>query len=216
MTERLRVVIVDDHDLFAQGLALLLSMRAGDQFDVRGHTTLVEEAADLVERSEAELAIVDLAMPPLGGAAAIRQIKLRRPGTRVLALSGADDVELAEEALRAGADGYLPKSAEPAVLVAPLLAIAAGFDVLEDKVVRAILSSSRRPPADLLDRLGPQDLQLWQLLSRGLENADVARRMLVSERTVKRMVASLLNKIGVGTRVEAAALAGRCGLLDRD
>lgn len=214
MSDRLRVVIVDDHELFAEGLALLLSAKAGDRFEVCGHTTRVEEAATLFERSNADLAIVDLSMPPLGGVAAIRHIKVRWPDARVLALSGADDVDLAEEAIRAGADGYLPKSADPAVLAAPLLTIAAGFHVLEDKLVDAILNASRKPPGDVLDKLGPQDLQLWQLVSRGLENADIARRMLVSERTVKRMTASLLNKVGASSRVEAAALAGRYGILD--
>lgn len=214
MSDRLRVVIVDDHELFAEGLALLLSAKAGDHFEVCGHTTRVEEAAALYESAQADLAIVDLSMPPLGGAAAIRQIKSRWPQARILALSGADDVELAEEALRAGADGYLPKSADPAVLMAPLLTIAAGFDVLEDKLVETILNAARKPPREVLVRLGPQDLQLWQLVSRGLENAEIASRMLVSERTAKRMTASLLNKVGASSRVEAAAMAGRYGLLD--
>ncbi|MGH3466455.1 MAG: response regulator [Thermocrispum sp.] len=214
MTDRLRVVIVDDHDLFGQGLALLLSAKAGERFEVGGHTTRVEEAAALAERCQADLAIVDLAMPPLGGAAAIRQIKKRSPTTRILALSGAEDMELAEEAIRAGADGYLPKSADPEVLIAPLLTIAGGFCVLDPRLVDVMLNASRKPSRELLERLGPRDLQLWQLMSRGLENTDIARRMLVSERTAKRMVASLLNKIGATNRVEAASLAGQFGLLD--
>ena len=86
------VVIVDDHELFAQGLALLLSREWGGLFTVAGQTTRVEEAADLVARCDADVAIVDLSMPPLGGVAAIRHIKARHPRTRVLALSGTDDV----------------------------------------------------------------------------------------------------------------------------
>ncbi|MPY78527.1 MAG: response regulator [Actinophytocola sp.] len=216
MNDRLRVVIVDDHDLFGQGLALLLSAKAGERFEVAGHTTRVEEAAPLVERTGAELAIVDLAMPPLGGAAAIRQIKRLHPDTRVLALSGADDRELAVAALHAGADGYLPKSADPETLVAPLQTLAAGFAVLEHRLLTAILGAPRTVPPELLSRLDPQEVRLWQLLSRGIDNAEIARRMLVSERTAKRMVASVLHKIGTSNRIEAAALAGRYGLLDRE
>ncbi|WP_223843089.1 response regulator transcription factor [Amycolatopsis methanolica] len=212
---RLVVVDVDDHDLFARGLALLLTTNAGDRFEVGGTTTHVEEAPALVESCAADLALVDLAMPPLGGAAAIRQIKRRHPATRVLALSGSDDLELAEQALRAGADGYLTKSADPEVLVAPLLTVAAGFRVLEGELLDVLLTTARKPPEALLDALDSQDLRLWALLARGLETQDIANRMLVSERTAKRMVASLLNRIGAANRVEAAGLAGAYGLLDQ-
>jgi DNA-binding NarL/FixJ family response regulator len=211
---RLVVVIVDDHELFARGLALLLSTNTGDRFEIGGLTTHVEEAAALVDSCGADLAIVDLAMPPLGGTAAIRQIKRRFPATRVLALSGSDDLDLAEQALRAGADGYLTKSADPEVLVAPLLTVAAGFRVLEEDLLDVLLTAARKPPESLLDGLGSQDMRLWTFLARGLETGDIANRMLVSERTAKRMVASLLNKIGAANRIEAAGLAGTYGLLD--
>lgn len=214
--ERYVVVIVDDHELFAQGLALLLKHRWSELFEVAGHTTHVEEAADLVVSSGADLAIIDLAMPPLGGVAAIRQVKAVRPQTKVLALSGSGDVGLAEQALRAGADGFLPKTAQPDALVAPLRTIAAGLRVVDDTVLEALLLSARKPPAELVDRLGAQDTRLWTMLATGMETVDIARRMLVSERTAKRMVASLLQKLGVGNRVAAAALAGRYGLLDDD
>lgn len=207
------VVIVDDHELFAQGLALLLGREWGGLFTVGGQTTRVEEAADLAVRCDADVAIVDLSMPPLGGVAAIRHIKARHPRTRILALSGTDDVGLAEEALRAGADGFLPKTARPEALAGPLWTIAEGVRVVDGAVLDALLSSTRQRP-EMLDRLSIQDLKLWGLLATGMETADLADRMLVSERTAKRMVAALLNKLGVTNRVAAAAMAGRYGLLD--
>jgi DNA-binding NarL/FixJ family response regulator len=210
----LTVVIVDDHELFAQGLALLLAGKAGDRFAIGGLTTRVEEAATLVESQAADLAIVDLAMPPLGGAVAIQQIKRRRPATKVVALSGSDDLGLAERALRAGADGYLPKSADPDVLLAPLLTVAGGLRVMHGPLLDSLLASARRPPDELLERLDSQDRTLWVLIARGLENSDIATRMFVSERTAKRMVAALLHKLEVTSRVEAAGLAGHYGLLD--
>lgn len=209
-------MIIDDHDLFSQGLALLLAAKAGATFDIGGRTAYVEEAVAMVERHQADIAIVDLAMPPLGGAAAIRQIKKHCPETKVLAISGAEDLELAEQALRAGADGYLPKSADPDVLAAPLLAIMGGFRVLDPRLSDALLSASRNPPEGLLDQLSAQEINLWRLLSRGLETTGIARRMLVSERTAKRLVASLLQKIGATNRIKAAGLAGQYGLLDTD
>ncbi|GJF06799.1 response regulator transcription factor [Pseudonocardia sp. D17] len=208
------VVIVDDHALFAEGLALLLESRAGADFLVAGSTTAGEEAVALVGRHGADIAIVDLALPPLGGVETIRRVKAAYPATRVLALSGTEDLELAAAALRAGADGYLGKSADPEVLVAPLLAMVAGVRVLRPELLDALLAAADRPADGLLDRLGDRDVELWTMLARGLETSEIARPLLVSERTAKRMIASLLHKLGAANRIEAAALAGRAGLLD--
>jgi len=212
--KKIVVVIVDDHELFAQGLALLLSREWGELFAVGGQTTYVEEAADLVAGCDADVAIIDLTMPPLGGVAAIRHIKARLPKTRILALSGTDDPGLAEEALRAGADGFLPKTARPEALAGPLWTIAEGLRVMDGTLLDALLSNTRKPPRALLDRLSDQDVRLWTLLATGMETGDIAQRMLVSERTAKRMVAVLLAKLGVTNRVAAAAMAGRFGVLD--
>ncbi|HEV7471684.1 MAG: hypothetical protein QOJ30_4774 [Pseudonocardiales bacterium] len=208
------VVIVDDHALFAQGLALLLESRAGETFRVAGSATTGEQATALVGKHRADIAIIDLALPPLGGVETIRRVKAAYPDTRVLALSGTEDLSLAAAALRAGADGYLAKSADPEVLVAPLLAMVAGVKVVRAELLDALLAAADRTADGLVDRLGPRDIELWTLLARGLETAEIARPMLVSERTAKRMIASLLHKLGVANRIEAAALAGRCGLLD--
>ncbi|OBF25112.1 response regulator transcription factor [Mycobacterium sp. ACS4331] len=207
-------MIVDDHELFAEGLELLFARDWAEQFVIGGRTTFVEEAADLATSRDADLAIVDLSMPPLGGVAAIRHIKARHPRTRVLALSGTGDMQLAEEALRAGADGFLPKTLRPEALVGPLTSIAAGLRVVDPALLDALLSGTRKPSGDVLTSLTPAELKLWALLSTGMETADIAARMVVSERTAKRMVASLLNKLGVSNRIAAAALAGRSGILD--
>jgi DNA-binding NarL/FixJ family response regulator len=146
----------------------------------------------------------------------IRRVRAAYPATRILALSGTEDLDLAAAALRAGADGYLGKSADPEVLVAPLLAIVAGVRVLRPELLDALLHAADRTADGLVDRLGERELQLWTLLARGLETSEIARPMLVSERTAKRMIAALLHKLGAANRIEAAALAGRAGLLDRD
>jgi DNA-binding NarL/FixJ family response regulator len=208
------VVIVDDHTLFSQGLALLLQARAGETFLVAGSTTAGEEAVALVGREAADIAIVDLALPPLGGVEAIRRIAATYPRTRVLALSGTEDLGLAAAALRAGAAGFLGKSADPEVLVAPLLTIAAGVRVLPADLLDALLAAGDRAGDGVVERLDGRELQLWALLASGLETSEIAKRMLVSERTAKRMIAGLLHRLGAANRIEAAALAGRYGLLD--
>jgi DNA-binding NarL/FixJ family response regulator len=211
---RFVVVIVDDHALFSQGLALLLESRAGDTFVVAGSTTAGEQAVALVGREAADIAIVDLALPPLGGVEAIRRITAAYPRTRILALSGTEDLGLATAALRAGAAGFLAKSADPEVLVAPLLTIAAGVRVVPADLLDALLAAGDRAGEGVVERLEERELQLWALLARGLETSEIAKVMLVSERTAKRMIASLLHKVGAANRIEAAALAGRYGLLD--
>jgi DNA-binding NarL/FixJ family response regulator len=211
---RYAVVIVDDHALFSQGLALLLESRAGDTFVVAGSTTAGEEAVPLVGREAADIAIVDLALPPLGGVETIRRITAAYPQTRILALSGTEDLGLATAALRAGATGFLAKSADPEVLVAPLLTIVAGVRVLPTDLLDALLATGDRAGGEIVERLDEREVQLWALLARGLETSEIARTVLVSERTAKRMIASLLHRLGAANRIEAAALAGRYGLLD--
>jgi DNA-binding NarL/FixJ family response regulator len=208
------VVIVDDHALFSRGLALLLESRAGDTFLVAGSTTAGEQAVALVGREAADIAIVDLALPPLGGVETIRRIAAAYPRTRILALSGTEDLGLATAALRAGAAGFLAKSADPEVLVAPLLTIAAGVRVVPPDLLDALLDAADRAGHGIVERLEERELQLWALLARGLETSEIAKVMLVSERTAKRMIASLLHRLGAANRIEAAALAGRYGLLD--
>jgi DNA-binding NarL/FixJ family response regulator len=208
------VVIVDDHALFAQGLSLLLESRAGDTFVVAGSTTAGEQAVALVGREAADIAIVDLALPPLGGVETIRRITAAYPGTHVLALSGTEDLGLATAALRAGASGFLAKSADPEVLVAPLLTIAAGVRVVPADLLDALLAAGDRAGGTILERLDDREIRLWALLAQGRETSEIAKAVLVSERTAKRMIASLLHRLGAANRIEAAALAGRCGLLD--
>ncbi len=215
-TEPIVVVIVDDHGLFSRGLELLLSAASEGRIKVAGRTENAEEALALVRRNRPQVALVDLAMPPPGGVGAIREIAHHYPQVRILALSGTDDRELALEALAAGAHGFIPKSSDPDVLVPPLLSLGAGLSVLPTSLLDGLVQlRATRQPA-VLAKLDDEETALWRLVARGLESLEIAERTYVSERTVKRMVASLLRKLGVANRVEAALLAGRVGLLDDD
>jgi len=214
--EPIVVVIVDDHGLFSRGLELLLSAASEGRIKVAGRTESADEALGLVRRNRPQVALVDLAMPPPGGIGAIREIAHHYPQVRILALSGTDDRELALEALAAGAHGFIPKSSDPDVLVPPLLSLGAGLSVLPTSLLETLvhLRATRRPA--VLARLDDEEITLWRLVARGLESLEIAERTYVSERTAKRMVASLLRKLEVGNRVEAALLAGRVGLLDEE
>jgi DNA-binding NarL/FixJ family response regulator len=174
------VVLVDDHPLFSRGLALLLPGVSEGRVRVVATTDDASAAAAMVRRHHADVAVVDLHMPPPGGTRAIAAIRRADPTVRIVALSGQAEEHAVLEALRAGAAGYLPKTADPEALVRPLLA-----------------ADERR---------------LWRLVADGASTVEIATTLHVSERTAKRLVAALLRALGVTTRVEAAALAGRVHL----
>jgi two-component system nitrate/nitrite response regulator NarL len=206
------VVLVDDHPLFSRGLELLLN--SGRDVRVVGRVDDATGAVSLVDRTGPDLAVIDLAMPPPGGIEALRQVKVRFPRVRVLVLSGTTDDDEVMTALQAGADGFLPNTAEPAELVPPLLAIARGWSVLPSALLHKLADGTSGPAAPRLPPLDDEDVALWRLVADGLGVDEIADRLYVSERTVKRMTAALLRRLGVENRTQAAALAGRTGLLD--
>jgi DNA-binding NarL/FixJ family response regulator len=207
------IVLIDDHPLFSRGLELLLSA-ADDRVRMVGATADAAMAVDLVRRQRPDVALLDLAMPPPGGHAAIRAVKRAHPAVRVLALSGLTDEQPRLEALRAGADGFLPKTSEPEDLLHPLLAMVQGYSVLPTELLRGLVRSADRPSGGVVDELDEDQRRLWLAVARGDSTEEIAARWIVSQRTAKRMIASLLRRIGAGNRIEAAALAGRSGLLD--
>jgi two-component system nitrate/nitrite response regulator NarL len=209
----LDVVLVDDHPLFSRGLALLLPGLSEGRVRVVGTTEDASAAAALVRRHHADVAVVDLHMPPPGGTRAIAAIRRADPMVRVVALSGLAEADAALEALRAGAVGFLPKTADPESLVRPLMAVLDGRSVLPEDQLRQLLDSTA-PTGEqgVTERLTADERRLWRLVADGTPSVEIATTLHVSERTAKRLVASLLRSLGVSTRVEAAALAGRVGL----
>jgi DNA-binding NarL/FixJ family response regulator len=195
------IVLIDDHPLFTRGLTLLLAA-AGECVRMVGSTADAAMAVDLVRRHHPDVAVLDLAMPPPGGHAAIRAVKRAHPAVRVLALSGSTDEHQRLEALRAGADGFLPKTSEPEDLLHPLMALVQGYSVVPAELLRGLVHASDSPAGGLVD------------VARGDSTDAIADEWIVSQRTAKRMVAALLRRIGARNRIEAAALAGRTGLLD--
>lgn len=208
------IVLIDDHPLFARGLELLLATAADGRVRLIGSTTDAAMAVDLVRRHRPDVAVLDLAMPPPGGHAAIRAVKRSHPAVRVLALSGLTDAGERLQALRDGADGFLPKTSEPEDLLHPLMALVDGYSVLPSELLRGLLDASDRPRGGIVDQLDDEQRQLWSAIARGDSTDDIAQRWIVSQRTAKRMVAALLRRIGARNRIHAAALAGRSGLLD--
>jgi DNA-binding NarL/FixJ family response regulator len=207
------VIVVDDHPLFTRGLALLLPEVSGGEVNVVGTTDDASAAAALVQRTQADVAVVDVQMPPPGGSRAIAAIRRVQPLVRVVAMSGMADEHAAAEALRAGATGFLPKTADPEALVRPLLAVLDGWSVLPEALLRSLLEHAAPSDTDgVAGKLTADERRLWRLIAAGAGTVDIALTLHVSERTAKRLVAQLLRRLHVSSRVEAAALAGRVGL----
>ncbi|MDG4839401.1 response regulator transcription factor [Micromonospora sp. WMMD967] len=205
----MRIVVVDDHPLFVRGLELLLPITTDGRAEVVASTGDAAAAAALVSRCQPDLALVDLHMPPPGGIRAVAAIRRTTPRIRVVAMSGSTDPAPAMEALRAGAEGFLPKTSEPEALLPPLRAVLDGWAVLPGALLHAMLRPAHATPVDL----DGEERRLLRAIASGRNTVDIADELHVSERTVKRMTAALLRKLRVSNRAEAAAIAGHTGLL---
>jgi DNA-binding NarL/FixJ family response regulator len=208
----IRIALVDDHPLFVRGLQLLLPEVSNGRATVVATTHDASAAASLVLRTLPDLVLVDLHMPAPGGVRAIAAIRRTSPRVRIVAMSGDEETGPAVEALRAGAEGFLPKSSEADDLLRPLLALLDGWAVLPSQLLSALLTplrGTRQAPAALDDA----ERHLLQLIASGTTTTEMAEQLHVSERTVKRLIATLLRKLRVTSRTEAAALAGSAGML---
>lgn len=211
VTATLPVLILDRHRLFARGLQAALEDVSAGRVSVVAAGDVAAKACDLVRRHRPEVVVVDLDLPD--SLAAIATGRRRHPAVRFVAMApDATATGSAVAALAAGASGVLLRNADPETVAAQLLAIAAGSTVAPPEVITMLLRG--RPSASVVTSLRRADVELWRLVSEGHETVVIARRLCVSERTAKRMVARLLQRLGVTNRVQAAALAGRSGVLD--
>jgi DNA-binding NarL/FixJ family response regulator len=211
MRTNIRVALIDDHPLFVRGLELMLPDVSGGRATVVATTGDAASAANLVRRAIPDVVLVDVHMPPPGGLVAMAAVRKSSQRARVLAMSGDDDPAVALEALRAGAEGFLPKGSEPAELLPALLAAIDGWAVLPPAVLTALTAEAIG--GRLAIRLDENEQELLRLIAAGSSTLEIAARLHLSERTVKRQTATLLRRLRVSSRTQAAALAGSAGLL---
>ena len=202
-----RVLIVDDHPLTRDALATLL---AGNDFDVVGQASDGQEAIDLAGKLRPQLVLLDLSMPGLDGLSALPGIRAAVPDAEVIVLtaSGTEDNLLA--AIRAGAAGYLLKSEPPDKIVAFLRGVVRGEAALSGEVARSLLDQVREGgyrnggvPDDIAGALSAREVEVLLLLDEHLGTDDIAKRLFISEHTVRSHVKSLLHKLNVSSRREA-------------
>ncbi|WP_134739215.1 response regulator transcription factor [Nocardioides sp. 503] len=204
----IRVVLVDDHAVVRTGLAQLLDGSEG--IEVVGSAATGEEAIDVVRESSPEVVLMDLQMPGMDGVAATRRILADSPSAQVLVLTSYSDAERIVAALDAGAVGYLLKDADPEEIISGVRAVSRGESPLHPRAARTLLTArSTSPTAGPASGLTPRELEVLALVRAGLANKQIARRLGISERTVKAHLTSTFARIGVVDRTQAAVWAER-------
>jgi DNA-binding NarL/FixJ family response regulator len=203
----IRVLVVDDHAVVRAGLERLLS--TADGIDVVGAASDGAEAVALAGTLAPDVVLMDLSMPVLDGIEATRRITAAESGVRVVALTSFSDRSHVLEALDAGAIGYLLKDAEPDEVVRAVQAAARGESPLAPKAAHEVLQArDARPTVELSAR----ESEVLALVAEGLPNKQIARRLVISEKTVKAHLTNVFQRIGVTDRTQAALWARRHGV----
>ena len=209
----IRLLVVDDHPVVRQGLRTFLETRP--DFEVVGEAGDGAAAVALAAQLQPGVILMDLVMPGVDGLEAINRIRAANPEARILVLTSFASADQVLPALRAGAAGYLLKDAAPAEVEAAIRAVHRGEGSLDPAVTATVLAevASPTPAADAgFASLTPREREVLGLLGRGLTNAAIARELFVAEKTVKTHVSSVLAKLRLADRTQAALYAARLGL----
>ncbi len=198
------VLLVDDHQLVRAGLKALLD--TADDLEVVGQAADGEQALTLARALRPDVVLMDLSMPVLDGVEATRQLLTEQPDARVVVLTSFSETERVTEALSAGAIGYQLKDSDPQDLMAAVRSAADGHAPLDPRVTRALLPAARTA-GQPVDQLSNREAEVLALLGQGLSNLQIARRLAISQHTVKVHIANVFRRIGVNDRTSAALWA---------
>ena len=199
----IRVAVVDDHPVVREGLVSIL--KDEPDFDVVGSAGSAEDLLTLVDRAKPDVVLIDLELPEMNGVQAIERLAQTAPQTRLIVFTAYDTEEKIADALRAGAKGYLLKGASADRIGRAIRDVHAGGSALEPRVASRLVARLRgaSPSTTLTSR----EREVLRLISQGQSNRQIAKRLSITERTVKYHVGSILNKLGADNRAQAVALA---------
>ena len=207
----LRLHVVDDHEVVRQGLVALLDRRQG--FEVVAEAGTAAEAVEQARRYEPDIVVMDVRLPDGSGVEACREIRAQRPATRVVMLTSYPDEEAVLSAIVAGASGYLLKQVRARDLVSALEAVGRGESLLDPAVTEKVLERVRRiatgTASDDLAALTSQEQKILLLVAEGKTNKEIASDVFLSDKTVKNYVSSILSKLNLERRAQAAAYMAR-------
>jgi DNA-binding NarL/FixJ family response regulator len=208
MTERISVLIADDHPVVRQGLQVLLSVQ--DDIDVVGEAADGEQAVAMAAELKPDVLLLDLKLPGMDGIGVLRELRACRLATRVLVLTSASDRALVTLAVQAGAAGFLYKDVDPDALVRALRSVHDGNTLLAPEAAGSLLRSGTAASAVRgIGALTDREREVLAQIADGRSNREIARLLRVSEKTVKTHVSSVLAKLGVADRTQAALFAVR-------
>jgi len=210
MSEKIRVLLVDDHTLFRSGIKSLLQRT--DDFEVVGEAGDGLEGIKRVRSLKPDVALLDLHMPGISGLEAVKVISEEMPDVNVLMLTVSEDAQDLMEALRAGACGYLLKNIETDTLVDAIRKAAQGESVVSQQMTAKLIQGVRNPPrvesaAVERDRFSPRERDILASLAQGESNKEIARRLDLAESTVKIHVQNIFKKLNMSSRVQVALYA---------
>ncbi|GAA3749162.1 response regulator transcription factor [Streptomyces tremellae] len=211
--EPVRVFLLDDHEVVRRGLRDLLD--AEDDLRVVGEATTMAEALGRGPALRPDVAVLDVRLPDGDGVSVCRELRSKMPDLACLMLTSFDDDDALLDAIMAGAAGYVLKDIKGSDLLSAVRTVASGKSMLDPSTTARLMSSLRgggqEAPAepDALDALTPREREILDLIGEGLTNAQIGKRLFLSEKTVKNNISRLLAKLGVERRIQAAMLATR-------
>jgi DNA-binding NarL/FixJ family response regulator len=212
-TAKLRVAIVDDHPMFRMGLAVAIAEMAG--IEVVGEAQRADEVAGLVSSADPDVVLLDVRLGAGSGLEINRWLAAHHPAIKVIMLTMSEDHDTALTALRDGASGYLVKGTDPERLEHALRAAAAGDVVLDHDMAQAVTElamTRRRASSRPFAELTPREFDILDLVAQGLDNQAIARRLVLSPKTVRNHVSNVLTKLHVADRSQAIVLSRQRGL----
>jgi DNA-binding NarL/FixJ family response regulator len=210
MTDQVLVLIVDDHEVVREGLRAALRKRA--ELVAVGEADSVASAIKEARRTKPDVVIMDVRLPDGSGVEACREIRAERPETKVLMLTSYAHEEAVLASIMAGASGYLLKQTRSQALIDAILRVARGESLLDPGVTNTVLERLRAGKADKDDELSllsKQERKILDLIAEGKTNKEIAQEVFLSDKTVKNYVSSILSKLGLRRRSEAAAFIAR-------
>jgi len=211
MPSPIRILLADDHPLFREGVAHSLGVEP--DFEIIAQAGSGEEAIELVQRLHPDIVLLDVSMSGMGGIAAAARISASAPVVRIMMLTVSENRENLMAALKAGAHGYVLKGVSASELRAITRRVAAGEAYVTPALAADMLTEFSNPhPSDSFSELTPREAQILQLLSQGLTNREIGERMFLAEKTVKHYMTSILQKLHVRSRTEAALIAMQHGV----